>query len=42
MLSPVLQAIVDKGLFERLPATFSPLFLQQLQDWDLLVPAEQS
>ena len=42
MLSPVLQAIVDKGLFERLPATFSTFFLQQLQDWNLMFPAEQS
>jgi hypothetical protein len=42
MLSPALQALVDKGLFERLPATFSTFFLQQLQDWTLMFPAEQS
>src|SRR5689334_4859054 len=41
-LSPVLQALVDKGLFDRLPATFSTFFFQQLQDWNLMFPAEQS
>jgi hypothetical protein len=41
-LSPVLQALVDKGLFDRLPATFSTFFFQQLQDWQLMFPAEQS
>ena len=41
-LSPLLQALVDKGLFDRLPATFSTFFFQQLQDWHLMFPAEQS
>jgi hypothetical protein len=41
-LSAVLQALVDKGLFDRLPPTFSTFFFQQLQDWALMFPAEQS
>lgn len=41
-LSPVLQALIDEGLFDRLPATFSTFFFQQLQDWALMFPAEQS
>ena len=41
-LSAVLQALVDQGLFDRLPATFSTFFFQQLQDWALMFPAEQS
>lgn len=41
-LSPVLQALIDKGLFDRLPATFSTFFFQQLQDWNLMFPAEKS
>jgi len=41
-LSPALQALVDKGLFERLPPTFSTFFFQQIQDWDLLFPAERT
>ena len=40
-ISPVLQALVDKGLFDRLPATFSTFFFQQLQDWDTMFPAER-
>ncbi len=41
-LSPLLQALVDQGLFDRLPATFSTFFFQQLQDWHLMFPAEKS
>jgi hypothetical protein len=41
-LSPALQALVDRGLFEQLPPTFATFFFQQLQDWRLMFPAEQS
>jgi hypothetical protein len=40
-LSPVLQALIDKGLLDRLPPTFSTFFFEQFQRWDLLFPAEQ-
>lgn len=42
MISPVLQALIDKGLFDRLPVTFSNFFFEQIQEWDLLFPAERS
>jgi hypothetical protein len=41
-LSPTLQALVDKGLFDRLPPTFSTFFFEQIQGWDTLFPAERS
>ena len=41
-LSPTLQALIDKGLFDRLPATFSTFFFEQIQDWDTLFPAERN
>jgi len=41
-LSPTLQALVDKGLFDRLPPTFSTFFFEQIQEWDTLFPAERS
>lgn len=41
-LSPVLDALVQKGLFDRLPVTFSTFFFDQIKDWDLLFPAERS
>ena len=40
-VSPVLQALIDKGLFDRLPVTFSTFFFDQIKEWDLLFPAEQ-
>ena len=40
-VSPVLQSLIDKGLFDRLPVTFSTFFFDQIKDWDLLFPAEQ-
>ncbi len=40
-LSATLQALIDKGLFDRLPATFSTFFFEQIQDWELLFPAER-
>ena len=41
-LSPTLQALIEKGLFDRLPATFSTFFFEQMQDWDTLFPAERN
>jgi len=41
-LSPALQALVDKGLFDRLPPTFSTFFFEKLQEWETLFPAERS
>ena len=41
-MSPAIQTLIDKGLFDRLPATFSTFFYQQIREWDLLFPAEQN
>jgi hypothetical protein len=41
MVSATLQALIDKGLFERIPPTFSTFFFEQIKDWDTLFPAEQ-
>src|SRR5262245_60657973 len=41
-LSPLIQGFIDKGLLDRLPATFSTYFLEQFQGWHLLFPAERS
>jgi hypothetical protein len=41
MISAKLQAIIDKGLFDRIPATFSTYFFEQIKDWSTLFPAEQ-
>jgi hypothetical protein len=41
-LSPTLQALIDKGLFDRLPPTFSTFFFEQIQEWETLFPAERS
>ncbi|MBI3684159.1 MAG: hypothetical protein HY235_27615 [Acidobacteria bacterium] len=40
MISAILQGLIEKGLFERIPATFSTFFLEQLKDWETLFPAE--
>jgi hypothetical protein len=40
-LSPVIQDLIDKGLFDRLPPTFSTFFFEQFRDWHLLFPAER-
>ncbi len=39
--SPAIQSLIDDGLFERLPATFSVYSLDRIKDWDRLFPAEQ-
>jgi hypothetical protein len=41
-VSPQLQSLIDKGLFEQLPPTFSTFFYDRIQEWDLLFPAERS
>jgi hypothetical protein len=41
MVSPVLQKLIDAGLFERIPATFSTFFFEQIKDWETLFPAER-
>ena len=41
-LSPTLEAFIEKGLFDRLPVTFSTFFYEQTRDWELLFPAEKS
>jgi hypothetical protein len=42
MVSPVLQKLIDTGLFDRIPATFSTFFFEQIKDWDTLFPAERN
>jgi len=41
-MSPVIQKLIANGLFDRIPATFSTFFLEQLKDWNTLFPAEQT
>ncbi len=41
-VSAALQALIDKGLLERLPVSFSTFAFSQIQEWDLLFPAERS
>lgn len=40
--SPVIDALIGKGLFDRLPVTFATFFFDQIQEWSLLFPAEKS
>src|SRR2546423_6688471 len=40
--SSTIQRLIESGLFERLPATFCTYFYDQIQEWDLLFPAEQN
>jgi hypothetical protein len=42
MLSKVLQVLIDRGLFEKIPATFSTFVFDQIREWDTLFPAEKS
>lgn len=41
-VSAALQALIDKGLLEGLPLSFSAFCFDQMKDWDLLFPAEHS
>ena len=40
--SPAIEKLIEEGLFDRLPITFSTFFYDQIQDWELLFPAEKS
>jgi len=42
MASKLIDEIVSRGLFERLPATFSTYTFDRVRGWNLLFPAEQS
>ncbi|HEU0007434.1 MAG TPA: hypothetical protein VFS12_15730, partial [Terriglobia bacterium] len=39
--SPVIRKLLDQGLIDRLPLTFSTYCFDQIKDWDLLFKAEQ-
>jgi hypothetical protein len=39
--SPALEKLIDEGLFDRLPVTFSTFFYDQIHEWELLFPSEQ-
>ena len=41
-LSPNIQALINKGVLDRLPVTFSTFFFDQVKDWGLLFPAEKN
>jgi hypothetical protein len=41
MVSATLQSLINKGLFDRIPPTFSTFFFEQIKEWDTLFPAEQ-
>ncbi len=41
MVSAVIQSLIDKGLFDRIPATFSTFFFDQIKEWETLFPAER-
>jgi hypothetical protein len=40
--SEVIEKLIEAGLFDRLPVTFSTYFYEQIHEWDLLFPAEQN
>jgi len=40
--SPILQALLDKGVLDHLPVSFSAFCIDQMREWDLLFPAERS
>ena len=41
-VSPALQSLIEKGLLDRLPVSFSTFCLDQMREWDLLFPAERA
>ncbi len=41
-VSAKLQALLDKGLLDRLPVSFASFSLDQMKEWELLFPAERS
>jgi hypothetical protein len=40
--SAIIRQIIDRGLFDRLPATFSSYTFDRIRAWTMLFPAEQS
>jgi hypothetical protein len=40
-VSAKLDALINQGLLDRLPPTFSAFWYEQFRDWDLLFPAEK-
>ena len=40
-VSPALQTLLDKGLLEHLPVSFSAFCIDQMREWELLFPAER-
>jgi hypothetical protein len=40
-VSPKLESLINGGLLDRLPVTFSAYWFEQFRDWDLLFPAEK-
>ncbi len=41
-VSATLQKLIDGGLFDRLPVTFTAYFADRFREWHLLFPAEQN
>ena len=41
-VSGALQALIDKGVLDNLPVSFSAFSVEQMREWDLLFPAERS
>ncbi len=41
-VSATLQNLIDKGLLDRLPVSFSAFCIDQMQEWELLFPAERN
>jgi hypothetical protein len=39
--SPLIQALIEKGLFDQLPVTFSTYCFDQIKEWNLLFQAER-
>jgi hypothetical protein len=40
-LPPAIKSVIDQGLFDQLPVTFSTYCFDQLKDWELLFEAER-
>jgi hypothetical protein len=41
-VSPKLQGLIDQGLIDRLPVSFSSFCFDQMKEWELLFPAERN
>src|SRR5436309_7499497 len=40
-ISATLEALIKKGLLDRLPVTFAAYWFEQFREWNLLFPAEK-